>query len=230
MFELLRMFTLFQVLKEKLNGQIAKARQDVEDRLREKHKIRSRSCYFMEERLQKELEPIEKALREEYEDSLKRELHSSLYDEYVEYRRKYDANKHKWEKRVPHLYQPARVFTSFYNVFPPYRLVETVINDRVYYSLEKFIETQVSTDHHFWKFSLYRMRLYNWSKNCFFYLVALVWVGPLGLKQLLTLGEYVRDQRLVNSTSSIIIYDQAKSLYLQFMQVMEGIKKSRAAF
>lgn len=46
---------------------------------------------------------------------------------------------------------------------------------------------QIDTSTHFWKFKLYYMRLYSWTKNCIFYLAANAWVGPLGLKVLFSL-------------------------------------------
>lgn len=70
------------------------------------------------------------------------------------------------------------------------------------------------------------MRVYTWSRNCFFYLVALAWVGPLGIKQLLTTGEYIFDQNIDYYTGKIH-YQMSQSLYLQFMKVMKGIKDSR---
>lgn len=74
------------------------------------------------------------------------------------------------------------------------------------------------------------MRLYNWTKNSLFYLVALVWVGPLGIKQLLSFSEFNRDQYIRNSLEPYITYVTGRSLYLQFMRVIDGMQQSRCRF
>ena len=76
---------------------------------------------------------------------------------------------------------------------------------------------------------MYKMRVYTWSKTSFFYLVALAWVGPLGLKQLTTLGTFTYDQHIDSNTGEIK-YIKHHSLYLQFLRVLKGISDSRRAF
>jgi hypothetical protein len=55
---------------------------------------------------------------------------------------------------------------------------------------------EVNTSQHFWKFRLYAMRVYTWTRNCFFYLVANAWVGPLGIKVLFSPGKFVFDKNI----------------------------------
>ena len=62
-FELLKIFTVFELLKAEESEEMGKARTRVEERIRKQHKIKSLSYYFMTEELDKELEPIRKALR-----------------------------------------------------------------------------------------------------------------------------------------------------------------------
>lgn len=47
-FELIKVFTIFQILREKLSQQLSKARDDIVNKLKRDHKIRSQSHYFME--------------------------------------------------------------------------------------------------------------------------------------------------------------------------------------
>jgi hypothetical protein len=47
------------------------------------------------------------------------------------------------------------------------------------------------------------MRLYAWTRNCFFWLVVNSWVGPLGLRVILSIHQFQVDQNINSSTGDI---------------------------
>jgi hypothetical protein len=78
---------------------------------------------------------------------------------------------------------------------------------------------QCDTGHHFWKLSLYKMRLYAWTRNCFFWLVVNSWVGPFGLRVIFSVSEFQVDQDIHTHTGKIS-YRYQDSLIKQFGSVM----------
>jgi hypothetical protein len=73
------------------------------------------------------------------------------------------------------------------------------------------------------------MRMESWTRNSFFWLIVNAWVGPLGFKQLLSFGRYIYNHDINYRTGEMIYYYQ-NGLFQQFLNVLEGIKKSRNHF
>jgi len=222
----MKIFTIFQVLAVKLQTDKNKARERIEKSIRENHKIRSRDEYFWEEEVQRQYGPIEKALDQQYIADLKSSLKSKLFDEYIQFRDDFSSQLEKVKSKLAITYKPRRTFHTSYRLFPPY---ERLHNDKGYWSLKKSEDMQCDTGHHFWKLSLYKMRLYSWTRNSFFWLVANAWVGPFGLRVIFSIDSFQVDQNIRYDTG-IIDYTYQASLLNQFFTVLEGIKDSRASF
>lgn len=53
---------------------------------------------------------------------------------------------------------------------------------------------RIDTSNHFWKCSLYAMRLKSWSLNCLKFLLGVSWAGPLGFRCLFGIQNFKYDE------------------------------------
>lgn len=228
-FEFLRIFVTFNALRARLTRDRENARATTEASIQKEHKIRSLSPYFWREENDRRLAPIYKQLDAEYLESLKKGIGLPIFDEYLEFRDRFPGELEKLKAALPVTYKARRVFYTSYHLMPPFEVRKSHDSQGPTYSLKRVEEMQCDTGHHFWKFSLYRMRMVSWTRNCFFWLVVNAWVGPLGLKQLLTLGRYAYDHD-INHRSGQMVYYYQNGLYLQFLNVLDGVRRSRSHF